>query len=123
MKRFLLNVLLFLVALLLFLLLLPINIIYSIVTRTWPRASIYFFTLAKSIDQTGNVLMSPIFNDWFIKPWLHSFGDMDETISYVLKVNELGSMLRFPWKVLYRIINMIDPWHFINIADWLWLKI
>jgi len=64
--------------------------------------------------------MAPIFNDWFIKPWLYSFGDMDETISYTLKVNELGGMLRFPWKVLYKLINAIDPWHFINIMNWLW---
>ena len=70
-----------------------------------------------SLDQLGNVT---IFNWlWFLfkKKDGYKFGDPDETISYVLKVNHENNTLVFLGPILYRIIDTIDPGHFNDLTD------
>lgn len=47
----------------------------------------YFYKIAFSLDQTGNVICAPLFNDLLIKPNGHRMGNQDETISHVLGKN------------------------------------
>lgn len=70
-----------------------------------------------SLDQLGNVT---VFNWlWFLFKTRngYKFGDPDETISYVLKVNHENGTLKLLGKPLYNIINKIDPGHFTNLTD------
>ena len=45
----------------------------------------------------------------------YKFGNVRETISYVLKVNYEAGTLRYLGKPLYNIINKLDPGHFDNL--------
>ena len=68
-----------------------------------------------TLDLLGNVT---IFNWlWFLFKTKdgYKFGNVRETISYVLKVNYEAETLRYLGKPLYNIINKLDPGHFENI--------
>lgn len=69
-----------------------------------------------SLDQLGNVT---IFNWlWFLFKTKegYKFGDPDETISYVLKVNYDNNTLKFLGRPLYLLIDKLDPGHFNNLT-------
>ena len=68
-----------------------------------------------TLDLLGNVT---IFNWlWFLFKSKngYKFGNVRETISYVLKVNYEAETLRYLGKPLYNIINKLDPGHFNNL--------
>ena len=68
-----------------------------------------------TLDLLGNVT---IFNWlWFLFKTKdgYKFGNVRETISYVLKVNYEQDTLRYLGKSLYNIINKLDPGHFDNL--------
>ena len=68
-----------------------------------------------TLDLLGNVT---IFNWlWFLFKTRegYKFGNVRETISYVLKVNCEQGTLRYLGKSLYNIINKLDPGHFDNL--------
>ena len=68
-----------------------------------------------TLDLLGNVT---IFNWlWFLFKSKdgYKFGNVRETISYVLKVNYEAGTLRYLGKSLYDIINKLDPGHFNNL--------
>ena len=68
-----------------------------------------------TLDLLGNVT---IFNWlWFLFKSKngYKFGNVRETISYVLKVNYEQGTLRYLGKPLYNIINKLDPGHFDNL--------
>ena len=68
-----------------------------------------------TLDLLGNVT---IFNWlWFLFKTKdgYKFGNVRETISYVLKVNYEQNTLRYLGKPLYNIINKLDPGHFDNL--------
>ena len=68
-----------------------------------------------TLDLLGNVT---IFNWlWFLFKSKdgYKFGNIRETISYVLKVNYEAGTLRYLGKPLYNIINKSDPGHFNNL--------
>lgn len=65
----------------------------------------YFYQLAFSLDQTGNVVCGPMFNDFFIYPDGHRMGNPDETISHVLGKNLQTDTLS-PFGV--KIANTVD---------------
>lgn len=77
----------------------------------------YFKVIAISTDQLGNVSGFSALDFIFIKPEGYKFGDEDETISYVLKVNHQMNTLRPAGRVLYKTINGIDPGHFDKLTD------
>jgi len=104
------NFLLFLIAVLLFVLAFPIAIIY-ILTDT-------LFTLlgkiAVSIDMTGNVLLAEPFNDIMIVKRGYKFGKYGETISAVLGKNQIKETLTPMGKLLVKALDKIEKNHCIK---------
>lgn len=92
-------------------LLMPIGFIYG-VFRTDPKD--YFFLIALSLDQLGNVVMAELFNDILIKKNRDLFGNPDETISSVLGKNQLNGTLKPLGKLLVNILNKIEKDHCIK---------
>ena len=74
----------------------------------------YYYKLALSIDQLGNVAMSRIFNDILIKPNRDRFGNEDETISSVLGKNQINGTLKPIGKFLVFLLDKLDKDHSIN---------
>ena len=117
------GVILFIVALILSLILVPIGFIFTLVKSTYKRRlktalkrlNGYFYTMAYSIDQYGNVVCQDLFNWALIKSnSKHLFGDPDETISSVLGKNKINNTLTFTGKVLDYILHFLDNNHSIN---------
>jgi len=109
MKGFILLV----IAVLMSIVLYPIGWVYSIITfrGSFKKLGSWWFIMAVSVDQLGNVVMSTLFNDLLIKKYGHKFGDEDQTISMVLGVNKaMGTLTRFG-KLIADILNKIDPNH------------
>ena len=110
---------LFVIALILGLIIIPIGMIYSfivLVIRFKGRTLIriinrLFFLLAYSIDQFGNVSCQYLFNDILIKNDGYKFGDPDETISSVLGHNKKQKTLTRFGKIIVFLLNTIDPFH------------
>ncbi len=103
--------------------LLPIGFVYSFLESFWNRgvkASLkrvnrYFYLVAVSIDQLGNVVCKELFNDMLITPNSQNlFGDPDETISSVLGKNKLAGTLTKTGKMLDAILGFLDTNHSIN---------
>lgn len=79
---------------------------------------IYFKKIAISLDQLGNVSGFKKLDFVFIRPSIgYPFGDEDETISFALGENHKLGTLRPIGRLLYNIINAIDPGHFENLTD------
>ena len=51
------------------------------------KLSHYFYDVALSLDQAGNVICQDLFNDIMAHPDGYRFGDEDDTVSEVLGVN------------------------------------
>lgn len=82
------GILLAIIAVILSMLIIPIGVIYEILTLIrFSKISDYFFNIAVSIDQLGNVSCQGLFNDILITKDGFKFGDPDETISSVLGRN------------------------------------
>jgi len=91
----------------------PLGIIYSLITLRFSLKQLgsYWFIMAVSVDQLGNVVMSTIFNDIMITKYGHKFGDEDQTVSMVLGVNKAMGTLTKSGKLIADILNKIDPDH------------
>ena len=91
----------------------PLGIIYSLITLRFlfKQLGSYWFIMAVSVDQLGNVVMSTLFNDVMITKYGHKFGDEDQTISMVLGVNKAMGTLTKSGKLIADILNKIDPDH------------
>lgn len=107
------NLFLFILAISLFIILAPLGLVYSIVFIPFRGLcySEYFWRLALSFDQTGNVFMSVLFNDFMIKKGGHRFGNPDENISYVLGNNKKTKTLYKLGSWLAGFLNFIDKNH------------
>lgn len=77
----------------------------------------YFRNLALSVDQFGNVAMSPLFNLILIKEGGYKFGNPDETISSVIGKNEEVGKLNFISRGIAWILNKLDRGHTVNSID------
>jgi hypothetical protein len=77
----------------------------------------YYFKLAISLDQLGNVVMSGLFNAIIIKSKDNQFGNPDETISSVLGKNLRTNTLTLLGRILNAILNRIDDNHSINAIE------
>lgn len=64
------------------------SIFYLIFWKGLKELNNYFYGLAFSFDQTGNVICQHLFNLLLMKPGGHKFGNPDETISQVLGINK-----------------------------------
>ena len=98
----------------------PIGIIYSAIQfavkakfRTWwKKINQYFYVIAVSIDQTGNVVMAELFNHILLrKNSKYKFGNEDETISSVLGKNKYENTLTTIGQFLVFILNSIEQSH------------
>jgi hypothetical protein len=85
------------------------------ITLKFKRFREYSFNIAKSLDQLGNVVMSPLFNLILIKTWSpNKFGDADETISSVLGRNQKTNTLAYLGRRLVAFLDAVDDNHSIK---------
>ena len=111
---FLRNILLFVVAVLLLILLAPIAVLIKVIIaiRRGKFDSEWFKRLALSLDQLGNVIADDFFNWLLIRDdGIAPFGDEDETVSSVLGKNYLAGNLTVMGKALRYMLHMIDNNH------------
>lgn len=102
---------LLIIALGLSIILLPVGFAFQIITSIFRAVDRYMFTIAKSIDQLGNVVCEHLFNVTLIKKNGYKFGNEDVTISHVLGMNEKADTLSFAGKMLAWLLNTIDKDH------------
>ena len=107
MKGFILT----LIAILLFTIIAPIGFIYEIIYLISVAIHDYFFRIAISIDQLGNVVCGQLFNAILIKKDQDKFGNPDETISSVLGKNKQVNNLTIAGKLLSFLLNTIQNSH------------
>jgi hypothetical protein len=109
---------LFIIAILLGVVLLPVGLLYSIVyrllfkTRSTSSVSDYFYTCALAVDQLGNVFCSDLFNSVFIYITASvPFGDPDQTISAVLGYAQHENTLTSTGELVANLLDAIDKEH------------
>lgn len=107
------NLLLVILAIVLSVILYPIGFLYALVTFKL-KLKDYYYAIAYSIDQLGNVVMSAMFNKLLIEDAKYKFGNPDWTISAVLGGNLLTMTLRPLGLWLVKILDSIDDNHCIN---------
>lgn len=111
------SILLFLTAILLFALFLPFAVVTSIVmlfvkdTRKKAGPAALFYAIAWSIDLLGNVVFSDLFNIIFIRHGGYRFGEVGETVSSALGVNQINGTLSGAGHRLANLLDRIDPNH------------
>lgn len=104
------GLILFLIALALTIMLIPFGVIWFIIKNLqWAKVDKYFFDIAWSIDQLGNVIFQQLFRDIFVRKQIVQSGNVDMTISEWLKGNK--DNLTWAGKTLAWILNKIDPNH------------
>ncbi len=98
-------------------LLAPLGIIWMLIrVTTWKKFNDYFYHIAFSIDQTGNVFCQYLFNDFLIKKGGYQFGNPDETVSYILGRNKALNALTWFGKFICWILDKIQKNHVENAA-------
>jgi len=91
------------------------TIIKSVIYWNQGILNTYFFKLAISLDQFGNVCCGPLLNYILIsKESKHKFGDPDETISSVLGKNKKNDTLIYWGLRLDALLDGLDENHSIN---------
>ena len=91
----------------------PLGWVYSMITfrGSFKKLGKWWFVMAISVDQLGNVVMSTMFNDILISKYGHRFGDEDQTVSMVLGVNKAMGTLTRLGKFIADVLNFIDKDH------------
>ena len=74
----------------------------------------YFWRVALSIDQTGNVVCGNLFDLTLRKKDGYAFGEVDRTISYALGRNKIMNTLTKTGKALDKLLDIIDKEHTLN---------
>ena len=112
------KIILFIVAILLGAILLPIGLLYSLLYRIFFKSrsdstvSDYFYSCALAIDQLGNVFCSDLFNSTLIHLSASTpFGDADQTISAVLGYAQHEKSLTSAGDLIANLLDSIDPDH------------
>lgn len=113
--------LLFLIAVVLSSVLIPIGLVFSFISRLFiwkfigwrKKLGDYFYICAVSIDQTGNVFCSDLFNAILIKQTESNylFGNADQTISAVLGYNNHYNTISKLGKYLVKLLDFFDNQH------------
>ena len=117
--KHIIGILLFIVALLLAFIVMPLGFVYGIVKNilTFRGKTLIlvinkaFYMIAYAIDQLGNVVCQFLFNDLIIKKDGYKFGDPDKTISYVLGINKQDGTLSGFGGLIVALLHLIDPNH------------
>ena len=73
--------------------------------------------MAIAKDQYGNVLGKYYFNNHWIKPGGHKFGNTDETISSSIGKNKLQQTLKGQGLIIDNILNKLDKNHSIDAIE------
>lgn len=111
------NLVLVLVAKMLYFLLEPINFIYVVFWKKrfkWSRVTGYCRSSAVNIDRFGNYEFRSLFNIILITKEGYKFGDFRETISSVIGKNKIKGTLTKTGKALDKIMEFFDKGHSIN---------
>jgi len=116
------GILLLIIAIVLFVVLAPLGLLFNLFYYFYKRkffkafkeVNTDMFYIALSIDQLGNTVFKHLFNWALRKKDGYRFGNPDETISGVLGKNKLIGTLTTTGKVLDWILNKIDKNHSIN---------
>lgn len=104
------GIILFIIASILGLVLSPLGVLWFLYKNwNWSKIDDYFFNIAWSLDQLGNVVFQQLFRDIFVRKQVLQSGDVDMTISEWLRGNKEN--LTWAGKVLAFILNTIDPGH------------
>jgi tetrahydromethanopterin S-methyltransferase subunit G len=93
----------------LFVVLTSAGFLWAVITRIHKPKELaqYLYDSALSYDQTGAMVCSKWFNDWFVKPNGHRFGNPDETASHVFGKNlKQDTLYLFGYFIAY-IINAV----------------
>lgn len=108
MKTFV-NLSLLLIAVILFTVVCSIAFIYSIITRAFKPGELaaYFYHCALTLNKAGATFSKHLFNDWFVKPDGHRFGDINESASHVFGKNKEAGSLYWAGYFLAYIINAV----------------
>lgn len=89
----------------------PVALIWHVL-RSFKTLKQYFFKIAVSLDQMGNVIASAMMNDVLIKQnSKHKFGNEDETISAVIGKNKITETLTIAGYFIYKTLNFIEKNH------------
>jgi hypothetical protein len=120
MKRLIVNIILFFVAVILLSTIGVFGLIYSVFWTVFNFKKVSFlkywidliFSINIGIDQIGNVLLSTFLNSCCTVNKSHyPFGNVDHTISHVLAINYFdGNLTRFG-KMIVKILETIDKNH------------
>ena len=112
--------LLFCIAIVLLIFTTPIGFLYALLRQLFfgklKTLSLYFLEVAISIDNTGNVMMQHLLNDFLLikQKETYYFGNKKETISSVIGKNSLTNTLSPLGKALNAFLNWIDKDHSFN---------
>ena len=74
----------------------------------------YFWRVALSIDQTGNVICGKLFDLTLRTKEGYGFGEVDRTISYALGRNKIKGTLTKTGKILDNLLETLDEEHTLN---------
>ena len=116
----LMSFLLFCIAIVLLIFTTPIGFFYALLRQSFfgklKTLSVYFLEVAISIDNTGNVMMQHLLNDFLLikQKETYYFGNKKETISSVIGKNSLTNTLSPLGKALDAFLNWIDKDHSFN---------
>ena len=123
MKQLIISSSLIFIALIIFMIILPIGVLWQIKSYFKKKESYTFisdilFAIAQCIDQLGNVCFQELFNDILITSIGYKFGNHKETISSVIGKNFESNTLSKTGNILNKLLNMIQPNHtIISIED------
>jgi hypothetical protein len=104
----------------------PVGVVYGIARSFYhvhfgnglKYADKKLLTIAKSIDKYGNVACEELFNDCLIRNESpHRFGNISQTISGVLGINQSKGTLTRTGKAIAGILNFIDKDHCLKAAQ------
>ena len=116
----LISFLLFCIAIVLLIFTTPIGFFYALLRQLFfdklKSLSVYFLEVAISIDNTGNVMMQHLLNDFLLikQKETYYFGNKKETISSVIGKNSLTNTLSPLGKALNAFLNWVDKDHSLN---------
>jgi len=118
-KRLIINIIIFLVAILLLLTIGIYGVIYTMIVSVFKFKTVsflkywgdFFYSINVGIDKIGNVFLSMFLNEYTIKDKSYPFGNINHTISHVLAFNYINGNLKPLGKFIVDVLERLDPGH------------